>query len=124
MIRHSVHLAGGRGASITRWTLGHTAFFAMKLEQLKALLGKGDIFISQDLQSNTLFGDYRVDGAVMNVERLQRVSVAPDPAYRPSTEPADAKGQQDCRPSRQSVSPSQYRRIDRMAGDYIRIRLV
>ena len=33
----------------------------------KALLGKGDVFISQDLQSSTLFGDYRVDGAVMNV---------------------------------------------------------
>ena len=31
------------------------------------LLGKGDTFISQDLQSATLFGDYRVDGAVMNV---------------------------------------------------------
>jgi hypothetical protein len=34
---------------------------------LAALLGKGDTFISQDLQSATLFGDYRVDGAVMNV---------------------------------------------------------
>jgi type III restriction enzyme len=26
-----------------------------------------DVFISQDLQSNTLFGDYRIDGAVMNI---------------------------------------------------------
>ncbi len=43
-------------------------FSAMNLAQLKALLGKGDMFISQDLQSSTLFGDYRVDGAVMNVE--------------------------------------------------------
>lgn len=42
-------------------------FSAMSLSQLKALLGKGDVFISQDLQSSTLFGDYRVDGAVMNV---------------------------------------------------------
>jgi type III restriction enzyme len=42
-------------------------FSAMNLAQLKALLGKGDVFISQDLQSSTLFGDYRVDGAVMNV---------------------------------------------------------
>ena len=43
-------------------------FSAMNLAQLKALLGKGDVFISQDLQSSTLFGDYRVNGAVMNVE--------------------------------------------------------
>lgn len=42
-------------------------FSAMTLIELKALLGKGDVFISQDLQSSTLFGDYRVDGAVMNV---------------------------------------------------------
>jgi type III restriction enzyme len=42
-------------------------FSAMKLSELKALLGKGDVFISQDLQSSTLFGDYRVNGAVMNV---------------------------------------------------------
>jgi type III restriction enzyme len=43
------------------------AFTAMTPEQLSGLLGKGDSFISQDLQSATLFGDYRVDGAVMNV---------------------------------------------------------
>lgn len=43
------------------------AFTAMTLEQLSALLGKGDTFVSQDLQSSTLFGDYRVEGAVMNV---------------------------------------------------------
>ena len=43
------------------------AFNAMTLAQLTGLLGKGDTFISQDLQSATLFGDYRVDGAVMNV---------------------------------------------------------
>jgi type III restriction enzyme len=43
------------------------AFTAMTAEQLKGMLGKGDTFISQDLQSSTLFGDYRVDGAVMNV---------------------------------------------------------
>lgn len=43
------------------------AFTAMTAEQLAGLLGKGDTFISQDLQSATLFGDYRVDGAVMNV---------------------------------------------------------
>ena len=43
------------------------AFTAMSVTQLTGLLGKGDTFISQDLQSATLFGDYRVDGAVMNV---------------------------------------------------------
>lgn len=43
------------------------AFSAMSQEQLAAMLGKGDVFVSQDLQSNTLFGDYRVDGAIMNV---------------------------------------------------------
>jgi type III restriction enzyme len=43
------------------------AFTAMTREQLTALLGKGDTFVSQDLQSSTLFGDYRVEGAVMNV---------------------------------------------------------
>ncbi len=43
------------------------AFTTMNVEQLIGLLGKGDTFISQDLQSATLFGDYRVDGAVMNV---------------------------------------------------------
>lgn len=43
------------------------AFTSMSLEHLTGLLGKGDQFISQDLQSSTLFGDYRVDGAVMTV---------------------------------------------------------
>ncbi len=43
------------------------AFSAMTADQLKGMLGKGDTFVSQDLQSATLFGDYRVDGAVMNV---------------------------------------------------------
>lgn len=43
------------------------SFSAMTVEQLTGLLDKGDTFISQDLQTATLFGDYRVDGAVMNV---------------------------------------------------------
>ena len=42
-------------------------FKAMTPEQLRGMLGKGDVFISQDLQSATLFGDYRVNGAVMSV---------------------------------------------------------
>jgi type III restriction enzyme len=40
-------------------------FKGMNREALKKLLGKGDVFVSQDLQAGTLFGDYRVDGAVM-----------------------------------------------------------
>ncbi len=43
------------------------AFTALTHGQLSEMLGKGDSFISQDLQSATLFGGYRVDGAVMNV---------------------------------------------------------
>lgn len=42
-------------------------FSAMGLTELKGMLGRGDVFISQDLQTSTLFGDYRVDGAAMNV---------------------------------------------------------
>ncbi len=42
-------------------------FGALSRSELVKLLGKGDTFTSQDLQSSTLFGDYRVDGAVMNV---------------------------------------------------------
>lgn len=42
-------------------------FTAMGAAELRGLLGKGDTFVSQDLQSATLFGDYRVNGAVMNV---------------------------------------------------------
>ena len=42
-------------------------FTAMSRTKLSELLGKGDTFTSQDLQSSTLFGDYRVDGAAMNV---------------------------------------------------------
>ncbi|MHB1271757.1 MAG: DEAD/DEAH box helicase family protein [Rhodanobacter sp.] len=43
------------------------AFSAMNRAKLAELLGKGDTFTSQDLQSSTLFGDYRVDGVAMNV---------------------------------------------------------
>lgn len=42
-------------------------FAALGRAELKAMLGKGDTFVSQDLQSATLFGDYRVEGAVMSV---------------------------------------------------------
>jgi type III restriction enzyme len=43
------------------------AFSAMTQSELTTMLGRGDVFVSQDLQSHTLFGDYRVDGAIMNV---------------------------------------------------------
>ena len=42
-------------------------FAALSRSELAAMIGKGDLFTSQDLQSHTLFGDYRVDGAVMQV---------------------------------------------------------
>ncbi len=41
------------------------AFTAFTYEQLKATLGKGDVFRSQDVQTGTQFGDYRVDGGIM-----------------------------------------------------------
>ena len=41
-------------------------FSAMSRSRLAGLIGKGDTFTSQDLQSSTLFGDYRVDGVAMN----------------------------------------------------------
>jgi len=42
-------------------------FTQLSQRQLKEMLGKNDMFTSHDLQTQTLFGDYRVDGAVMNV---------------------------------------------------------
>jgi type III restriction enzyme len=40
-------------------------FSAMTFEQLKAAIGKGDVFRSEDVQTRTQFGDYRVDGGIM-----------------------------------------------------------
>jgi len=40
-------------------------FGAFTFEQLKATIGKGDVFRSQDVQTGTQFGDYRVDGGIM-----------------------------------------------------------
>jgi len=42
-------------------------FNSLTLPQLREMLGKGDVFVSHDLLASTLFGDYRVNGAVMNV---------------------------------------------------------
>lgn len=46
---------------------GLPAFSGFTLPRLRDMLGKGDVFHSQDLLAGTLFGDYRVNGAVMNV---------------------------------------------------------
>jgi type III restriction enzyme len=40
-------------------------FRAMTFVQLKATIGKGDVFRSQDVQTGTQFGDYRVHGGIM-----------------------------------------------------------
>jgi type III restriction enzyme len=40
-------------------------FKAMTFEQLKATIGKGDVFRSEDVQTRTQFGDYRVEGGIM-----------------------------------------------------------
>jgi type III restriction enzyme len=37
----------------------------MTFVQLKATIGKGDVFRSQDVQTGTQFGDYRVHGGIM-----------------------------------------------------------
>ena len=50
------------------------------------MLGKGAWFTSQDLQSQTLFGDYRVDGAVMGCGRVQRSADPADAPYGPGIE--------------------------------------
>jgi len=42
-----------------------TGFSSYTQQQLKAMLGKGDVFASHDVQSGTRFGDYRVQGGVM-----------------------------------------------------------
>lgn len=41
------------------------AFDDMTFDQLKSIIGSGDVFRSQDMQTGTHFGDYRVDGGVM-----------------------------------------------------------
>lgn len=41
-------------------------FDSFTLIELKKLLGKGDVFISQDIQTNTIIGDYRIHGRMMN----------------------------------------------------------
>lgn len=40
-------------------------FEAFSYDQLKGMIGKGDLFRSQDVQTGTQFGDYRVDGGIM-----------------------------------------------------------
>lgn len=40
-------------------------FSGFTLAQLKSIIGKGEKFVSEDVQTSTRFGDYRVDGGVM-----------------------------------------------------------
>jgi type III restriction enzyme len=82
------------------------AFTAMTPAQLTGLLGKGDTFISQDLQSATLFGDER--------GRLQRLSVAAHAAHQPGTERAFAQGQQGGHASGQAVFAGTHGRTHRL----------
>jgi type III restriction enzyme len=42
-----------------------TPFDGMTLAQLKAAVGKGEVFRSHDVQTGAQFGDYRVDGGIM-----------------------------------------------------------
>jgi type III restriction enzyme len=44
---------------------GIAKFNSYTQQQLKDMLGKGDVFASHDVQSGTRFGDYRVQGGVM-----------------------------------------------------------
>ena len=43
-------------------------FTQMNLDELKMILGKGDNWISTELQSETMFGNYKVSGSILNVE--------------------------------------------------------
>jgi type III restriction enzyme len=40
-------------------------FDAFNIDQLKKMIGKGDRFVSEDVEAKTRFGDYRVQGGVM-----------------------------------------------------------
>jgi len=40
-------------------------FDTLTLPQLKNMIGKGDVFTSEDVQSKTRFGDYRVESGIM-----------------------------------------------------------
>jgi type III restriction enzyme len=39
-------------------------------EMLKATVGKGDRFVSEDAQTGTQYGDYRVDSGVMTASPI------------------------------------------------------
>ena len=43
-------------------------FTQMSIEELKRVVGKGDSWISTELQSETIFGNYKVSGSVLNVD--------------------------------------------------------
>lgn len=43
-------------------------FGQMSVEELKSIIGKGDSWISTELQSETMFGSYKVSGSILNVD--------------------------------------------------------
>lgn len=43
-------------------------FVQASFEDLRAIIGKGDNWISTELQSETMFGNYKVSGSILNVE--------------------------------------------------------
>ncbi len=43
-------------------------FNQMGIAELKSIIGKGDNWISTELQSETMFGNYKVSGSILNVE--------------------------------------------------------
>ncbi|WIG54494.1 MAG: hypothetical protein OJF61_000280 [Rhodanobacteraceae bacterium] len=98
-------------------------FSAMTRTQLSELVGKGDTFTSHDLQSSTLFGDYRVDGAVMNVggynELLSRLTRRITQALSQPLTTGRKVAEQWAKPYTQVSSAALAAAID----DYIRERL-
>ncbi len=118
-LRDPVHPArGGRERSNTcRSTSPRLPpFSAMSRAKLAELLGKGDTFTSQDLQSSTLFGDYRVDGEAMNVsgynELLSRLTRRVSQALNHPL----AEGQQDFAAPGSPVPADEYRGTGHRAG--------
>lgn len=43
-------------------------FSQMGIDELKSIVGKGDNWISTELQSETMFGTYKVSGSILNVD--------------------------------------------------------
>jgi type III restriction enzyme len=61
VLREREETLGDRAFDVTKLA----AFDAFSIEQLKKMIGKGDRFVSEDVEAKTRFGDYRVQGGVM-----------------------------------------------------------